>query len=350
MRKNSTAINLYSSYHFIALTLIIIGLILSTTACQPVSGPTAQETAHAEDMNKIISQMNITLTVEAALTQVAGEMQQTLTAQAPTPMPDPISAPTEPLLPTLSPTPEPPSGTIMSSPVDGMTLVYIPSGIFPMGSSDSDPGSFDHEKPQHNVYLDGYWIDQTPITNYMYAACVQAGHCSPPAHPAAEKIPYDSSVMAYQPIIYVSWFDAEIYCEWAGRRLPTEAEWEKAARGTDGRLYPWGENKPHSGTANFNNTLGITTDVGEYPEGASPFNILDMAGNVRQWVADWYQENYYAISPDTNPLGPESGTERVLRGGAYSDTAVNLRSATRFFHEPGSPGINRGFRCAVSIP
>lgn len=227
------------------------------------------------------------------------------------------------------------------SPMDGMTQVLIPAGEFKMGTEEKIAQK---NRPPHRVMLDAFWMDQTEVSNAMYAKCVEAGACQTPfvgINPFYGKPKYKN-----HPVVYVSWNDADAYCRWAGRRLPTEAEWEKAARGTDGRAYPWGNEAPNMTLANFDNLIGGPLPVDRYALGASPYGALNMAGNVREWVADWFHEFYYMVSPLENPLGPPSGAHKSLRGGSYLDGASEIRVFNRFDHEPLSPGINRGFRCA----
>lgn len=213
------------------------------------------------------------------------------------------------------------SDSVEISPIDGMEMVYVPAGTFVMGL---DEGRFD-EEPQHEVYLDGFWIDRTEVTNAMYRSCMQAGGCTTPG--LDKYYPYKE--FSDYPVVYVSWEQANTYCEWVGRRLPTEAEWEKAARGTDGRLYPWGDEVPNSTMLNFARENGDIMPVGSFPEGASPYGALDMAGNAWEWVADWYAAHYYSNSPQSNPSGPEEGSYRVCRGGGWIDFKGGVRVIQR---------------------
>jgi len=220
-----------------------------------------------------------------------------------------------------------------------MALVYIPAGDFIMGS-DGEVADED-EKPAHLVRLSAFWIDQTEVTNDMYTRCVSAGACTSLAHSRPDIASHPN-----YPVQGVAWFQAAVYCSWAGRRLPTEAEWEKSARGQDGRTYPWGEAKPNDDLANFGHLNADVVDVGSFPEGASPYGVLDMAGNVYEWVSDWYVEDYYGISPTANPQGPASGVQRILRGGNWSSNPDNLKSPNRFWAFPGRNDFD-GFRCAM---
>ena len=232
------------------------------------------------------------------------------------------------------------------SKIDGMTQVYVPAGSFTRGS---DSGSSD-ERPAHTVTLDAFWIDKTEVTNAIYAWCVKAGMCSAPSQTKSytRSSYYGNSQYDNYPVIYVSWNDANKYCGWAGRRLPTEAEWEKAARGTDGRTYPWGNAAPDQNKSNYSRNVGDTTEVGKYPSGASIYGALDMVGNVSEWVNDWYHETYYINSPSQNPFGPVLGAYRALRGGAWYGNDYIVRASYRGGNVPTSSGDNLGFRCASS--
>jgi formylglycine-generating enzyme required for sulfatase activity len=202
------------------------------------------------------------------------------------------------------------------------------------------------ERPRHQVYLGAFYMDVYEVTNAAYRACVSAGVCTLPnkTSSATRSSYYGNSQYDNYPVINVTWDQAKTYCEWRGGSLPTEAQWEKAARGTDGRTYPWGEGID-SNRANYNNNVGDTTEVGSYESGKSPYGMYDLAGNVWEWVADWYDSSYYANSPSSNPLGPSSGTFRVLRGGAWSNHDFNLRASSRYRNPPDSIYIDVGFRC-----
>lgn len=239
---------------------------------------------------------------------------------------------------------------------DGMTLLYVPAGQFTMGSNSGSS----NERPAHMVKLDAFWIDQTEVTNAMYTRCVQDGKCNQPTNTSH----YEDSNYASHPVIYVSWNDAKSYCSWADRRLPSEAEWEKAARGADARVYPWGNDPPNENLLNFNNAVGDTTEAGKYSKGASPYGALDMVGNVSEWVADWYRESYYGRSPASNPLGPDQGSAHVIRGGSWADKYIHfcyiwngnyqcysgphVTSLTRRWDSPQVNNRYYGFRRAMS--
>jgi len=200
---------------------------------------------------------------------------------------------------------------------------------------------YDNQKPVHTVYLDAFYIDKYEVTNAQYRKCVEAGACDTPEGTTY----YDNADYAQHPAVFVSWNDADAYCQWAGKRLPTEAEWEKAARGTDGRTYPWGEGIDCD-HAQYLECGMRTVPVGSKPKGASPYGALDMAGNVCEWVADWYDSGYYASSPETNPEGPASGRSRVIRGGSWDCNEAFVLAANRDGYSPVDALDYLGFRCA----
>ncbi len=253
-----------------------------------------------------------------------------------------IPTKTSQLSPTLTPVPTLGVGSTQVSPIDNMVMVYVPAGNFIMGSN-----TYKREKyinhPPHTVYLNAYWIDQTEVTNDMYQKCVTSGNCTKGKDFGTDFIG------VLKPVVGVDWIQANDYCAWAGRKLPTEAQWEKAARGTDERTFPWGEGIDYD-KANFTSHIGMhTSDVGSYPDGVSPYGALDMAGNVWEWVADWYGENYYSAQIYwSNPTGPTSGENRILRGGGFGNIYFNLFSYYRGVVNPKYVYDDYGFRCADS--
>lgn len=281
--------------------------------------------------------------------------------------------------PTLTPLPTqatvPPtlvSDTPVSTPLPteitdskGITMRIVSAGKFTMGSDREEAfvecqkyrsgctrGFFTDEEPPHEVYLDAFYMDIYEVTNAAYKICVTAGTCDPPKSIGsyARSNYYGNSKFDNYPVIYVDWNKANAYCEWRGASLPTEAQWEKAARGDDGRTFPWGEGISCN-QANYggNSCVDDTTEVGSYESGKSPYGMYDMAGNVWEWVADWYDASYYTSSPYSNPLGPSSGEYRMLRGGSFDITVLGVRSANRGWHAL-SDSVSRaiGFRCARS--
>jgi formylglycine-generating enzyme required for sulfatase activity len=264
-------------------------------------------------------------------------------------------------------------GSTMVRERDGAVMVYVPAGSFLMGSELSDVESalelcgkqlddcsrdwIIDEWPQHTVSLGSFWIDKTEVTNRQYEACVQAGKCEPST--LADDPIYNGSEY---PVVGVDWTNARLYCQWVGGDLPTEAQWEKAARGTDGRTYPWGDdfdeskanfcdvNCSHAYAAkSFDDGQARTAPVGSFPAGTSPYGALDMSGNVWEWVMDWHDSAYYHEVQSDEPSGPATGTLRVARGGSYGSAQFNLRSADRHSLSPASESDDRGFRC-VYLP
>jgi formylglycine-generating enzyme required for sulfatase activity len=234
---------------------------------------------------------------------------------------------------------------LFSAAADGASLVLVPGGAFTMGSDEGDAD----ERPAHEVVLAPFFIDVKPVTNAQYARfCEATGH-APPAPPAWDA---EHASRAEHPVVNVSWNDAEAYARWAGRRLPTEAEWEKAARGTREDPFPWGTAAPDGERCNFKGEQdqhATTSPAGAFPKGASPFGVLDMAGNVWEWTADHYAEKYYRTSPAEDPRGPASGGERVLRGASFTSEPADLRVTNRYKRAAGDRKDNVGFRTAASF-
>lgn len=243
--------------------------------------------------------------------------------------------------------------------VDGMEMVVVPAGAFQMGSNDVQ---LENARPVHTVLLDSFLIDKFEVTNAQFTAFLNQTE-----EHATDRAPWygnaESGIRVEEvdgnwqpmagfeqhPIVSVSWSGAAAYCAFVGGRLPTEAEWEKAARGADGNLYPWGNQFEECTYANSYGCAVDTMPVGSYPAGASPYGALDMAGNVFEWTADWYDSQYYTNSPAENPTGPETGTDRVIRGGSYYTYETDLRTAFRLFSNPHSAARYTGFRCVMDI-
>ena len=228
---------------------------------------------------------------------------------------------------------------------DGAPMVLIPAGEFTMGSDKGD----DDEHPVHRVFLNSYYIDKFEVTNGRFAKFVEAIHSEPPWGFADQETPV---AHADHPVRWVNWMDAVAYCLWAGKRLPTEAEWEKAARGTDGRMYPWGNDPPTPTQAVFGLKEGAETvsSIGNREKGQSPYGVHDLAGSLYEWTTDWYDEEYYQKIPAIDPHGPADGTAKVQRGGSYTNTPYRLRSSFRTKGDPTEHEPNVGFRCAQNAP
>jgi len=336
-----------------ALGYIIVALINRTTAVLPIEA---------------------TQTAEALLTSIA------MTAQAD--FSTSTDAETQSFTPSTTTTPNIVDPTItFTSDAEVEDMVFIPTSQFFRGSDSAD----DDESPQREIYLVYFWIDRTEVTNTMFAQFVaETGHQTDAElsgggyvltlesgeasvveganwqHPQGPATNIDG--LEAHPVVQVSWNDAQAYCSWAGERLPTEAEWEKAARGVAGQKYPWGDSDATWDLLNFGNSdfsddwkndgYMYTAPVGSFPEGVSPFGALDMAGNVWEWVEDFYAADYYHEnnSPAENPLGPVNGQSHVLRGGSWADgdyiVRTTLRARPGGTYVPAAPIDNVGFRCA----
>lgn len=238
---------------------------------------------------------------------------------------------------------------------DNTVMSLIPEGYFCRGTSNktieilvrdfgADTKWFEDEKPHRKIYLSEFYIDIYPITNRKYFNFRRLNNMK-----ISSSLLKRFQLRPYHPVTHIEWDDAVTYCEWVGRRLPTEAEWEKAARGNDDRIFPWG-NSLELSRANFNTRLGKTSPVGTFPDGISQYGLHDMAGNVYEWVNDWYDKNYYAISPEIDPPGPKDGSSHVLRGGAWINVPTMIRCSKR--DHLRYPYLNSkfiGFRTAISL-
>jgi formylglycine-generating enzyme required for sulfatase activity len=253
-----------------------------------------------------------------------------------------ITTPLTPVPPTPTASPAFALGDTQTRSTDGMVMVYVPGGTFQMGSTDGQS----YEQPVHPVTLDDFWIDRTEVTNGQYEQCVDARVCRAPTTCDWGEPTYEDVSRANHPVVCVDWHGARAYCAWARARLPTEAEWEYAARGPDGYIYPWGNSAPDCDKTNYSSCVGETIAVGSYPDGTSWCGAHDMAGNVWEWVADWYGD--YSSEAQTNPAGPETGDSRVWRGGSKYGNAYSIRSVNREWIDPHNRFGSRGFRCVVA--
>ncbi len=237
------------------------------------------------------------------------------------------------------------------------TMVLVPEGEFVMGNNHGSST----EQPERRVYLNRYWIDKYEMTFVQYYAFVNAtGHRKPrlAGYLGVETKELPRLMNPFSAVVGVSWEDAVGYCRWKGKRLPTEAEWEKAAKGMDPRKWPWG-NEERAEYANLKGDADdarYTAPVGAFRHDKSPFGVFDMAGDVMEWVADWYQEDYYAVMPTRNPLGPERGVQtahfnaqRVIRGASWNDSLERAKTTVRFKMNPNYRDVTIGFRCAKSV-
>jgi len=316
-----------------------------------------------------------TLPPQAAPTSTLVVAASTATHVPPSATPPPPTAAPVPPTATLAaatavpPTPVPPT----AMPVPSVDMVRVPAGEFLMGSADSDTQAKSDEKPQHRVHLEEFWIDKTEVTNAAFTRFVQAtGYKTTgerPNHPGGIVLVISTAGFSWtpvkgadwqhpsgpsssidarpnHPVVQVNWDDAVAYCAWAGKRLPTEPEWEKAARGADGRIYPWGDAWDASQANTLENPKNDVVAVGSYASGASIYGALDMAGNAWEWVADWHSASYYASAPARNPQGPSSGAYRVLRGGGWDTLGDYARTSKRSPYLPAIVTNYVGFRCA----
>jgi serine/threonine-protein kinase len=356
-----------------AVALIVLVLVLS--GCGGGDGkPTDTPISAAAVIPTSTDTPRLTTTLEPSVTPTSTRTATPHPTDTPTPTSTATPRPTD--TPTPSEVPMLDIGSTMTRERDSAVMVYAPGGTFQMGSSEAEidaafeqceqnVGSgecsrdqFERESPQHTVTLVSFWIDKYEVTNTQYRQCLEDGACRAPTTCNWGEPTYEDESKADHPVICVDWDGARTYCEWADSRLPTEAEWEYAARGLEGRTYPWGDtfdgervnfcdaNCPEDWKdPDWDDGYELTAPVGSFEEGASWCGALDMAGNVWEWVADWYQEDYYAVSPVSNPTGPEAGEVKVVRGGSWYSYAYHVRSADRGRYDPVDSVSNLGFRC-----
>jgi formylglycine-generating enzyme len=242
----------------------------------------------------------------------------------------------------------PPVGTVLSAnELDPVPMVTIAAGEFLMGNP-AGVGRAD-EWPQRAVYLNSFSIDEVEVTNERYLAFIsRTGHRNPP-NPYGTGTLLSAKGIEQLPVVLITWYDAKTYCSWAKKRLPTEAEWEKAARGADGRTYPWGEEPPTPKWATFDREWDeqkTLHPVGSLPGGDSPYGVKDMSGNAREWVQDWYDPEYYGRAPERNPKGPDKGIVRSIRGGSWHSPVSDIRTSARGRGGFALQTHGTGFRCA----
>lgn len=366
-------------FFIVGAILVMAGVVLLASKVWPNQGqPPAIEGTLTENKEEPLAEAQDSLTVSADDVTFTSPLLFTPTLES-IPTLAPTLTATSPVTPTISIENEP--GKLQTFDLkDGLTIerVYVPAGHFDMGSSVND---FD-ERPVHRVYVDGFWIDRTEVTNeqfrafvedikYLTLAELEGNGYVLPVDDLVEGATWlyprgpGSSILSIpqHPVVQVSWIDANAYCKWTKGRLPTEAEWEYAARGPENLVYPWGQLFDSTRLNfcdkncvtswrdnNFNDGHGFTAPVASYKNGASWVNALDMSGNVAEWVYDLYIADYYLASRMWNPQGPAAGSRRVVRGGGWSNTVENLRGASRSSADPYSRSNYIGFRCVSDRP
>jgi len=366
------------------IALLVVGGIVLFMVVQPadliasLTGGGPQQTASmtptvtrtplgAQGISTSTPTLSVGVTALATGTQAPVTAAPTPTTIPPTATPPPTFVPIPTAIPTINAPTLPPSlaqnGNAFTQ--AGIPMVAVPGGTFPMGSDAAAA-----EQPVHNVTLPAFYIDTTEVTNASWAACVAAGACHLPGSTDdyVHKPYYGVDTFNDYPVIFVSWYNADAYCHWRGARLPTEAEWEMAARWNAGAssvsVYPWGNDwNPANANAcdascllgtfkdtTFNDNQPEMSPVNAFPADVSPSGAIGMAGNVAEWVSDWYSATYYSVSPADSPVGPTSGIEKVVRGGSWSQDKNWARSSARSHFGPLTQAAGVGFRCALTAP
>ncbi|MCB9420403.1 MAG: SUMF1/EgtB/PvdO family nonheme iron enzyme [Ardenticatenaceae bacterium] len=352
------------------ITLAAASVLFAVLQSSGKDEETAPTTAAMVMDTPVLSEVATAVPTQEAIVVVTQVVVVATVTDSPTTEPEPTPTsipPTAEEFPTAVPTP---ALADRYTGRDSVEMRLVPEGSFLMGSTSAEVdqaaalcrrnpdgdscarSEFASEMPQHSVFLSAFYMDVTEITNGQYKACVNAGDCNPPASGSgaySRSSYYDQTQYANYPVVNITWFDARDYCIWAGERLPTEAEWEKAARSDDGRIFPWGNSFDENRANTEDRGTNAIQPVGQYSNGASPYGMLDMAGNVWEYVADWFDPNYYANSPGQDPTGPTSSPtgQRVLRSGSYANFQHYARVANRGAVEPGTNTPFRGFRCAL---
>ncbi len=337
------------------------------TATSP-SVPTATDTPSAAALTPTVEPTQVLSQPSPGVTDTPTDTVAPPTATS-TASPTATSTASPTVTATATPTPTATATATPTSPAPvTVGMVLIPAGNFIQGSSDAEIDAalqmcndayggvcpqtrdwFADEAPRRTVYLDTFYIDQWEVTNQQFAEFVAATGYVTDAEKKGESQTWRTANAPGRekyPVVWMSWNDADAYCRWDGKRLPTEAEWEKAARGSDGRIWPWGSNWVNTRANTSDGGPGSVTLVGSYPSGASPYGVMDTTGNVWEWVADWYDALWYSNSPLRNPGGPPAGVSRVLRGGGFRNPPWEVRAVHRHSGGPDGYAPDHGFRCA----
>jgi formylglycine-generating enzyme required for sulfatase activity len=343
---------MFPRYPVIISMMLSLALVAGCRKPDPTSTPAPSSATPARPSETALPVTDTPIRATAtAIPPTAPPTATALPSPTATPSPTPVPPTATPLPVVYSSVPpaNPSLGDVWARPTDGMLMVYVPGGTFPMGADEGDPDAREDELPQHAVTLAGFWIDRTEVTNAQYVAFLNErgnrgeggrrfltmgqGYCQIREVDGV----YQVGGAAAHPVVMVSWFGAAAYCEWAGGRLPTEAEWEYAARGPAGYTYPWGNDPPTCELARYGDCPRVPMAVASLPDGASWCGALDMAGNVWEWVADWFGR--YPAGPQENPTGPSSGHYPVMRGGGWHSPRWELRTTFRL-HDTAASSYN----------